>query len=75
MKWCLPMVLICISLMINDVEYLSCAHWPIYFFKMSSIPSNNYLGIKPIPTSGLRPLDCGLSEALGLHPLVRHRSH
>lgn len=32
-----------------------------YIFKMSSIPSNNYLGIKPIPTSGLRPLDCGLA--------------
>ena len=38
MKWSFLVVLICISLMANDVEHLSCACWPfIYLFGKMSI--------------------------------------
>ena len=44
-KWYLFVVLICSSVMINDIEYLSCACWPFFFGEVNVrilCPFKNY---------------------------------
>ena len=47
-KWYLFVVLICSSVMINDIEYLSCACWPFFFGEVNVrilCPFKNYSSI------------------------------